>query len=69
MTVGVAVGDELPSQAGIVNVLVSRVTAPLRASARPATTVSVVTDVDVSAMIVPVNEDAVPSVAELPICQ
>jgi hypothetical protein len=41
----------------------------LRASARPSTVVPVVTEIDVNAMIVPVKEDVVPNVAELPTCQ
>jgi hypothetical protein len=57
------------SQPGMVKVLLSRLTWPLRASARPATTVFVVTEIDVRAMIVPTKSEFVPSVAELPTCQ
>jgi hypothetical protein len=59
----------LVSQSGVVKVLSSRETWPLRASARPLTTVPVVTEIDVNAMIVPTKVDVVPSVAELPTCQ
>ena len=55
--------------AGERNVSSSRVTAPLRARARPTTTVFVVTVIDVRAMIVPSKLEPVPSVAELPTCQ
>jgi hypothetical protein len=50
-------------------VLVSRVTAPLRAMARPLTVAFVVKVTLVSAMMVPRNVVVVPSVAELPTCQ
>nr|WP_254896775.1 hypothetical protein [Amycolatopsis sp. Hca4] len=63
----VVVGDV--AQPGVVNVLSSRETWPLRASARPATAVPVVTVIDVNAMIVPTKFEFVPSVAELPTCQ
>jgi hypothetical protein len=52
-----------------VNALVSSDTWPLRARARPSTVTPVVTVIDVRAMIVPLNTDPVPSVAELPTCQ
>jgi hypothetical protein len=57
------------SQSGVVKVLSSRLTCPLRASARPMTSVPVVTEMEVSAMIVPTKSELVPSVAELPTCQ
>jgi hypothetical protein len=47
----------------------SRVTAPLRASARPATVSPVSTEIDVRARMVPAKPEFVPSVAELPTCQ
>lgn len=50
-------------------VLVSSVTAPFRASTRPSTVAPVVKVIDVRAMIVPLNAEPVPIVAELPICQ
>ena len=49
--------------------LLSRVTEPLRASARPSMFAPVVTLIEVSAMMVPTKVESVPSVAELPICQ
>ena len=56
-------------QVGVVTVFVSKVTAPFRASNRPCTVALVSAVMLVSAMIVPVKLDPVPSVAELPICQ
>ena len=50
-------------------VLVSRVTAPLLASTRPATVVPVCTAAEVSARMLPTNVVLVPRVAELPTCQ
>jgi hypothetical protein len=49
--------------------LVSRVTAPLRASARPLIVVPVVTVIDVRARMFPWRVEPVPSVAELPTTQ
>ena len=49
--------------------MVSSVTAPLRARARPRMFVRVVTVMDAKARMVPRKEVLVPSVAELPICQ
>jgi hypothetical protein len=69
VVVVVVVGGVEDWHPGARNVSSSRVTEPLRASARPTTTVSVVTVIDVSAMIVPSNLEPVPSVAELPTCQ
>jgi hypothetical protein len=65
----VAAAGVVAEQSGVVKVLLSRVTEPVRASARPSTTVFVVTVIDVMAMIVPRNVEAVPNVAELPTCQ
>jgi hypothetical protein len=65
----VAAAGLLAEQSGVVKVLLSRVTEPVRASARPSTTVFVVTVIDAIAMIVPRNVEAVPNVAELPTCQ
>jgi hypothetical protein len=56
-------------QAGTVMTSSSRVTAPLRASARPIIVSPVVTVIDCSAKIFPWNAEFVPSVAELPTCQ
>lgn len=56
-------------QAGTVMTSSSRVTAPLRASARPIIVSPVVTVIDCSARIFPWNAEFVPSVAELPTCQ
>ena len=50
-------------------VLVSRVTAPFRASNLPLIDAAVVAVMEVRAMIVPTNTEPVPSVAELPTCQ
>ena len=63
------VGVGVVAQFAAVKVSLSKVTAPLRASARPCTSAPVCTAIDVNAMIVPLNEDVVPSVAELPTCQ
>jgi hypothetical protein len=56
-------------QVGIVMVLLSRVTAPLRASKRPVTVAPVVAVIDVNARTLPIRWEFVPSVAELPTCQ
>jgi hypothetical protein len=50
-------------------VLSSRVTAPLRASARPEMVAPVVAEIDVRARMLPAKVELVPSVAELPTCQ
>ena len=47
----------------------SRVTAALRAMRRPLIDAPVVAVIDVSARIVPLNDEYVPRVAELPTCQ
>ncbi|GGR03358.1 hypothetical protein FHS38_000495 [Streptomyces netropsis] len=52
-----------------VMVLLSSVTSPLRARARPSTTVPVWTAMDVRARMVPLKKEWVPRVAELPTCQ
>src|SRR3569833_1442343 len=67
LVLGVVVG--VVAHVGMVKVLSSRETWPLRASARPAPTVPVVTVSEVNAMIVPTKFEFVPSVAELPTCQ
>jgi hypothetical protein len=56
-------------QLGLVIVLVSRVTAPFLASVRPSTVAPVVSVIEVNARMLPLNEEPVPSVAELPTCQ
>jgi hypothetical protein len=68
---GVALGDGVGviAQVGAVMLSSSRVTAPLRASARPATVSPVVTDIDVRARMLPEKAESVPRVAELPTCQ
>ena len=68
VAVGVGVGGVV-EQLGAVIVSSSRVTAPLRASARPATVSPVSTEMDVRARMVPAKAEFVPSVAELPTCQ
>src|ERR1051325_6605799 len=55
--------------AGVVIGLESRVTAAVRASSRPSTVAPVVTVMEAKAMMVPLNTEPVPSVAELPTCQ
>ena len=54
---------------GLVKTSVSKVTAPVRARARPWTVTPVVTLIEVSARMLPANTEPVPSVAELPTCQ
>lgn len=66
---GAGVTGEAAAQVGVVNTLVSIDTCPLRARVRPSTTAPVVTEMEVSAMTVPVKRDPVPSAAELPTCQ
>ena len=61
-----ATGDE---QDDTPIVLLSRVTAPFRARARPFTVAPEVIVIEVRAMIVPANVDPVASVAELVTCQ
>jgi hypothetical protein len=56
-------------QVGRVIVLVSRVTAPVLAKARPIIVAPVVTVIDVSAMMVPMKWVLVPKVADLVTCQ
>ena len=68
--VGVGVLAVLVEQAaGTVMVSSSRVTAPLRASARPMMVSPVCTVIEVRARMVPWKAEPVPSVAELPTCQ
>jgi hypothetical protein len=66
--VAVCVGGAIV-QAGTVIVSSSRVTAPLRASARPAMVSPVSTEIDVRARMLPAKSVLVPRVAELPTCQ
>ena len=66
--VGVGVGVGV-GQFDAVIVSSSRVTAPLRASTRPAMVSPVSTEIDVRARTVPVKSEFVPRVAELPTCQ
>jgi hypothetical protein len=68
VVVGVGVGVGLV-QAGTVMTSSSRVTAPLRASARPMMLSPVVTEIEVRASMLPWKAECVPSVAELPTCQ
>lgn len=49
--------------------MVSRLTWPLRASARPSMVVPVATVIEVRARMLPTKVELVPSVAELPTCQ
>jgi hypothetical protein len=57
------------AQVGRVTVLLSRVTAPLRARRRPWMFAPEVAVIEVRARIVPTKVELVPSVAELPTCQ
>src|SRR4051794_25770553 len=56
-------------QAALVITLLSSVTAPLRASARPITCTPVVSVMLVNASTLPMKDVVVPAVAELPTCQ
>jgi hypothetical protein len=56
-------------QVGLVMVLSSSVTAPVRASNRPEIVAPVFAVTEASAMTLPTNVELVPSVAELPTCQ
>jgi hypothetical protein len=67
VAVGAGVGGGV--QKGAMIVSWSRVTAPLRASARPAMVSPVSTVMDCRARMVPWKMECVPSVAELPTCQ
>jgi hypothetical protein len=66
---GGVVGGVTVAQVGAVIVSSSRLTCPLRASARPAMVSPVSTEIDVRARMVPVKAECVPRVAELPTCQ
>jgi hypothetical protein len=59
----------LYGHAGTTTVLVSRVTAPVEASALPFSVAPVVRVTEVSATMVPFKVEVVPRVAELPTCQ
>jgi hypothetical protein len=67
--VAVGVGVGVVAQRDAVMVSSSRVTAPLRASARPWMVSPVCTVIDVRARMLPAKVEFVPSVAELPTCQ
>ncbi|GHD84980.1 hypothetical protein GCM10010508_06910 [Streptomyces naganishii JCM 4654] len=56
-------------QTALVITLLSKVTAPLRASARPSTAALVFTVTDVRARMLPLKKEFVSRVAELPTCQ
>ncbi len=62
-------GIEVVPQFAAVIVLSSRLTWPLRASARPSMLAPVVTEIDCRARMLPTKVEFVPSVAELPTCQ
>ena len=66
---GVELGGVVVMQLGTVMVSSSRVTAPLRASARPVMVSPVCTVIEVRARILPWKAEPVPMVAELPTCQ
>src|SRR5207245_6048936 len=59
----------MPYGAGSVMVLVSKVTAAVRANSRPSTAAPVVTVMEANARMLPLNTEPVPRVAELPTCQ
>ncbi len=64
------VGDVVPAaHCELLRTLLSRVTAPLRASVRPITDAPLFTEMLVSASTLPWNAVVVPMVAELPTCQ
>ncbi len=68
--VGGGVGDVVPAaHCELLRTLLSRVTAPLRASVRPITDAPLFTEMLVSASTLPWNAVVVPMVAELPTCQ
>ena len=69
VTVVVAARTGAAAQSVAWIVLLSSVTAPLRASSRPATVAPVFSPIDVSARIVPLKLVVLPSVAELPTFQ
>ena len=54
---------------GAVTILLSNVTAPLRAKALPTSVAPVSSVIDCSDMMVPLKTEFVPNVAELPVCQ
>ena len=60
-------GPEIP--AGVLIVLLSKVTAPLRAKALPWRIAPVPSEMDDKASMFPTKTEVVPRVAELPICQ
>jgi hypothetical protein len=68
---GVGVGVELSTgaQVELLTVLLSRVTAPVRARSLPSTVAPVVAVIEASARMLPLNCVPVPRVAELPTCQ
>ena len=68
VVVDVDVGDPFAQGVGRMTSS-SRVTAPLRARARPLRVTCVVRVIDVNAMMVPWKSDPEPSVAELPTTQ
>src|SRR5439155_3657308 len=59
----------LPYGAGGVMILVSKVTAAVRANSRPSTAAPFCTVMEVEARMFPLKTEVVPSVAELPTCQ
>jgi hypothetical protein len=65
----VVVAGELAAQVGGVKVSLFKVTAPLRARARPWTVTLLFTVIELRARMLPVKVEPVPSVAELPTCQ
>ena len=59
----------LPYEAGLVMVLPSSVTAPVRVSNLPSTVAPVFSVIEMFARMFPLKTEVVPSVAELPTCQ
>ena len=62
-------GGGPPEPAGVLIVLLNKVTAPFRAKALPLRTAPVPSEMEESARIFPEKEALVPTVAELPTCQ
>jgi hypothetical protein len=67
--VGPVVGGVVVTHGELVKTLLSKVTAPLRARARPSTVAPVFRVIEVNAMMFPTKVVVVPSVADEPTCQ
>ena len=70
VSTGVGVGVDVGAiHVDLLTILLSKVTAPVRANALPSKLALVVSVIDVRASILPLKLVVVPSVAELPTCQ